>query len=89
LIMNSQNFIGAVCFWRAIEGLTRPEVMTCVHAEGILRTMAESHLEKCGGVAFSPEHAECFRYCGLEPVRVAAPGELARASPGTSSRQTC
>jgi hypothetical protein len=76
-IMNSQNFIGAVAFWRAIEGLAKPELMTRVHAEGVLHAMAESHYELTRGIAYSPQHAECFRYCGFEPVRLASLGELA------------
>jgi tRNA-splicing ligase RtcB len=41
----------------------------------LIDQIAESAFRDCGGVALSPQHAEAFRYCGFEPIRVAAPGE--------------
>jgi hypothetical protein len=40
--------------------------------------MAESQFHDCGGVAFSPQHAEAFRYCGLTLAGVRPPGSLAK-----------
>jgi len=37
--------------------------------------MAESTFHDCAGVTFSPQHAEAFQYCALEPIPIAAPGE--------------
>jgi hypothetical protein len=74
--MRSANLVGAFAFWRNLEGLAQPEERTRFHAQGVLHALAESHFRDCGGVAFREQHAEAFRYCGFEPVRIAAPGKL-------------
>lgn len=40
--------------------------------------MAKQQFVDCKGVAFSEQHAEALVYCGFQPVRIAAPGELTR-----------
>jgi hypothetical protein len=78
LVMRSANFVGAFSFWRALEPLAQSDESTCFHARGVLRAMAESQFQDCGGVALSPQHAAAFLYCGLSPVGVRPPGSLAK-----------
>ncbi len=78
-VQRSSNFFGAVAFWRAIERLADPEPQTRFHAMGVLRALAESQFQDCGGVALTPQYAEAFRYCGLRAA-VRAPGALAKES---------
>lgn len=59
------------------ELLARPEERTRMHAQGVLRALAESQFQDYGGVPVSPQHAEAPRYCGLEPTRIATQGEQA------------
>jgi hypothetical protein len=70
--------VGAVAFWRALERLAAPDPNTRLHARGVLRELAERAFDDCLGVAFSPQEAECFRYCGLIPAGVRSPGALGR-----------
>jgi hypothetical protein len=62
------NFIGAVAFWRQLERLAKPERQTTIHAMGVLREIAKRAFVDCDGLAFSPQQAECFRYCALTPL---------------------
>jgi hypothetical protein len=87
-IMRSNNFIGAVAFWRALERLAGPESQTCCHAMGILRELAGRAFDYCQGWAFSPQQAECLRYCGVKPVGVRPPGSAARDNDSTA-RKCC
>jgi hypothetical protein len=75
-IMHCESLVGALAFWRALQRLAKPDGLVCFHARGILTEWARRSLEECRGLALSPQHGEALRYCGLEPVRVAAPGEL-------------
>jgi hypothetical protein len=75
-IQRSSNFIGAVAFWRALEKLASPEPRTCFHAIGVLRELTELRFDECLGVAYSPQEAECLRYCGLTPTGVRPPGAV-------------
>ena len=82
-VMRSANLVGAFGFWRSLEQVAQPDERTRVHARGVLRALAELHFRDCNGVAYSPQHAEAFRYCGFEPIGVRAPGSLGRASAET------
>lgn len=73
-VMRASNFIGAVAFWRALERLTQPEPQTRLDAMQILRDLARQAFEDCGRIAFSPQEAECFEYCGLKPLGLRSPG---------------
>jgi hypothetical protein len=75
-IMAASNLVALVEFWQSLKRLGTPDDRaTSLHAEGILREMAEFSYADTRGIAFSPHHAEALRYCGLEPIRIAAPGE--------------
>ena len=69
-VMRSANLVGAFAFWCALESLAESDERTRFHARGVLRAMAESQFINCKGVAFSEQHAEAFRYCGLVPLAV-------------------
>jgi hypothetical protein len=43
----------------------------------MLRVMCERDFEANRGVAQSPEIADAWAYAGVEPLRIAQPGELA------------
>jgi hypothetical protein len=73
-VMNCASFIGAVKFWRLLDGLAHPESRTRLHAIGLLAELARTSFAACGGMAFSPQQAECFEYCGLTPRGVRSPG---------------
>jgi hypothetical protein len=66
-VLRRSNFVGAVVFWRALERLAAPDPHTRLHAMGLLRELAGRAFDDCLGFAFSPQEAECFRYCGLMP----------------------
>jgi hypothetical protein len=77
-VMNASHFVGAVAFWRALERLANPDPHTRFHAMGVLQELARMAFADCGGVAVSPQEAECFAYCGYRSVEIRSPGELAR-----------
>jgi hypothetical protein len=76
-VMRCNSFVGSVSFWRALEGVADPEPRVRLHAMGVLGELARRSYAECRGVALSPQHYEALRFCGFEPMRVAAPGELA------------
>jgi hypothetical protein len=71
--------MGAVSFWRQLERLADSDSPTRAHAMCLLRELAKRAFADCDGLAFSPQEAECFRYCGLAPLGVRVPGTLGRA----------
>jgi hypothetical protein len=73
--MRCGNLVAAFAFWRHVERMADPDTRTRLHARGLLRAMAMQQFRECQGVALSAQHAEAFRYCGLEPIRIAPPGE--------------
>jgi len=75
--MAASSLVALTEFWRALQRLAAPNTEIRLHAEGVLREMAEFSFHECGGVALSPEHAEIFRAFGLTPIRSAPPGEYA------------
>jgi hypothetical protein len=52
-IMRSANLTGAFAFFRQLERMTQVEETTRMHAQGILRAMAESLFRDCRGIAFN------------------------------------
>jgi hypothetical protein len=76
-IQRASSFIGAVAFWRMVENLDRPTESTRLHARGLLSEFAKRAFEDCRGRAFSPQHAECFLFCGFTPIGVHEPGSAA------------
>jgi hypothetical protein len=81
--MRSCNFVGACAFWRALDRLAHPEPLTRFHAIGVLQEFARKAFDKCHGVAYSPQEAECFEFCGLTPLGILSTGSLGRASAET------
>jgi hypothetical protein len=79
-IMRSNFFVGATEFWRQLERIAGPETLTRIHAMGVLKELAESSFADCGGRPYSPQQADCLRYCGFEPIAVRPPGATARES---------
>jgi hypothetical protein len=77
-LMQAYNFMGAVAFWRQSERLARPEKRTCLHAMRLLCELARRAFEDCQGLAFSPQQAERFEYCGLTPIGIRSPGSAGR-----------
>jgi hypothetical protein len=77
-ILRAQAFIASVAFWRDLDRLAQPDAETRFHAMLILREIAERAYEDCGGHAFSPQEAECFRYCGLTPAGVRSAGSVGK-----------
>jgi hypothetical protein len=75
-VMRTSSFIGAVTFWRALEHLADPEPRTRLRAMGFLAELARSSFAACGGIAYSPQQAECFEYCGLKPIGIRVPGSV-------------
>jgi hypothetical protein len=74
--MGSSNFVGAVAFWRALEHLADPEPQTRLHAMILLAELARGSFAACGGMAYSPQQAECLEYCGLTPIGIRRPGSV-------------
>jgi hypothetical protein len=73
-VMRTSSFIGAVTFWRALERLADPESRTRLLAMALLAELARSSFAACEGMAYSPQQAECFEYCGLTPRGMRPPG---------------
>jgi hypothetical protein len=61
----------------ALQRLGKPDREISRHAEAILGELERFSLERCAGVAFSPEHAAVLEHFGLRPTRIAPPGEYA------------
>jgi len=78
--MGWASFVGAVAFWRDLERLADPELRTQLRAMGILTEIARISFAACGGMAYSPQQAECFEYCGLTPQGVRVQ-DLSRREP--------
>ena len=74
-IQRSAHVGGAYWFWSQLDLSADADMRS--RARGILRAMAELDFVDNGGVAQSPEIAEAWRYGGVEPLRIARPGELA------------
>jgi hypothetical protein len=70
-ILRASGFVGAVAFWRPLEQLAPPELAE--RAKGTLHVIARFTYEECEGMAYSPEQAESFEYCGLNPRGVRRP----------------
>jgi hypothetical protein len=77
-IQRAQSLIGSVMFWRTLDRLAHPEAETRSHAMFVLRELAELAFADCGGHAFSPQEAECFRYCGMKPAGVRSAGSVGK-----------
>ena len=76
-IMAASNLVALAEFWRALQCLAEPNAEISLHAESVLRELAEFSFRNCGGVALSPENEAVFRHFGLTPIRRAPPGEYA------------
>ena len=74
-ILRSAHLGGAHQFWRQLDpwadGGTRSRAM------GILRAMCARDSVDNDGIAQSAAIAEAWAYTGVEPLRIARPGELA------------
>jgi hypothetical protein len=70
-MLRASGFIAIVAFWRPLERLAPHEFAE--RAKATLSAIASFTYEECGGVAFSPEEAESFEYCGLKPRGVRGP----------------
>jgi hypothetical protein len=74
-IQRSTHLGGAYWFWRQLDPSADADMRS--RARAVLRAMSERDFVDNGGVAHSPEIAEAWRYGGVEPLRIARPGELA------------
>lgn len=74
-VLRSAHLGGAYSLWRQLDPSADADMR--LRAQGILRAMSERDFMDNGGVAQSPEVAEAWRYGGVEPLRIARPGELA------------
>ena len=74
-VLRSAHLGGAYWLWRQLDPSADADMRS--RARGILRAMSERDFMDNGGIAVSPELAEAWRHAGVEPLRIARPGELA------------